>query len=198
MESWDSLAGERGNRTEGDHAAEVDEDQRRCEGTVDEGAVDNEVYLVEAITQDRNPYGYGRSRCPPCEPDPRPLPPHSVHPTRRSDDAVPTSATMAEVNHFICWRSTPRDRRKRTTTDATAPANPTKRSPLSTPKTGSFSTMPRPSIPIGLSILAGVHGRVPGALRALRRSWARSPRIWQPGASGGRASARRGRAWAGR
>src|SRR5215212_9992995 len=44
---------------QGDHAAEVEEDQRCGERTVDEGAVDDEVYVVEPIPQHRDPDGRG-------------------------------------------------------------------------------------------------------------------------------------------
>jgi hypothetical protein len=44
------LAGERAEGVlQGDHAAEVEEEQHRREGAVDEGAVYDEVYVVEAV-----------------------------------------------------------------------------------------------------------------------------------------------------
>src|SRR5215204_6619911 len=41
---------------QGDHAAEVEEDQHPGERTVDQRAVDDEVYVVEPISQDRYAY----------------------------------------------------------------------------------------------------------------------------------------------
>ena len=42
-----------------DHAAEVDQDQHRCERAVDEGAVDDQVYVVEVVLEDRYTHGDG-------------------------------------------------------------------------------------------------------------------------------------------
>jgi hypothetical protein len=42
-----------------DHASEVDQHQRRGERSVDEGAVDEQVYVVEAILQDGKADGKG-------------------------------------------------------------------------------------------------------------------------------------------
>src|SRR5918998_3042564 len=39
------------------HPAEIHQRQRHREGTVDQGAVDNEVYLVEAVAEDRYAHG---------------------------------------------------------------------------------------------------------------------------------------------
>lgn len=40
-----------------DYAAEVDRNQHRREGAVDQRAVDEEVYIVEAVPQDREAHG---------------------------------------------------------------------------------------------------------------------------------------------
>jgi len=45
-------------RRSGSDSAEVEDDQSCCERSVDEGAVDQEVYFVEAIAKD----GYADSR----------------------------------------------------------------------------------------------------------------------------------------
>ncbi len=47
-----------------DYAAKVDENQYRGEGSVDEGAVDEKVYVVEPVAKDSYPYSDRNSRCP--------------------------------------------------------------------------------------------------------------------------------------
>ncbi len=71
----------------------------------------------------------------------------------KSTNAIRGRSATAYRNHLSCWRSTPRDRRNRTTTAAVAPNSPTRYTiPNNGSKNRCSSTRGIPSMPIGLSI----------------------------------------------
>ena len=93
----------------------------RRQRAVDEGTVDDQVYVVEAVAQDGDASGDGDRG--------------NHEQSRQGDDCLGQSAgglpntiiqtsdrAAAEANHLICWRSSPLDRLKRTNSEITAPS----------------------------------------------------------------------------